>query len=280
MQRLSKRLWAIAELVTPGSRIVDVGTDHAFLPIYLVQCGKIPLALAFDINEGPLSAARTHIGEAGLSDKIGTRRSDGLAALKPGEADSVVAAGMGGALMMRILSDWFSRTADGSRGSDGERKSAAPACGPAEDADLPPIREWILQPQSEIPRVREFLRRMGLVICDETMLKEDGKYYTVIRAVPEVYCGTEAGRADFFGAGMLPGQKEEFVRLCDAFGPTLLNKKDPVLKEWLIREQSIEKKILRSLLQADTEGAGIRRDEINEQLALIKEAVRLLETDD
>ena len=105
MIQLSERLSAIASLVTEGSRLVDVGCDHGFLPISLVLSGRIPSALAMDVREGPLSRAREHVEEYGLQDRIRVRLSDGLSSFVPGEGDSLVIAGMGGHLMERILSE-------------------------------------------------------------------------------------------------------------------------------------------------------------------------------
>ena len=102
---LSVRLRNIAEMVTPGSRLADVGTDHAWLPVWLCKQGRINAAVAMDLREGPLAAARVHIREAGLEKKIAVRLSDGLRELKTGEADCIVIAGMGGELIRRILAD-------------------------------------------------------------------------------------------------------------------------------------------------------------------------------
>ena len=82
---LSKRLQAVADLVTAGYRVADIGTDHAYIPIFLLASGKIPGAAAMDVNEGPLERARCHIEENGLSEKISLRLSDGLAGLRPGD---------------------------------------------------------------------------------------------------------------------------------------------------------------------------------------------------
>lgn len=101
--RLSVRMSALADMVTPGSRLADVGCDHGYIPIYLCRTGRIPSAIAMDIHEGPLERARQHIEECGLSDRIQTRLSDGLEKLGGDEADTVLIAGMGGCLMCRIL---------------------------------------------------------------------------------------------------------------------------------------------------------------------------------
>ena len=102
---LSGRLRMLADMVTPGSRLADVGCDHAFLSIYLVQAGICPSALAMDVRRGPLAGAKQHVEEYGLGDYITLRLSDGLEAYRAGEADSLVCAGMGGRLMERILGE-------------------------------------------------------------------------------------------------------------------------------------------------------------------------------
>ena len=145
---LSKRLTAVAALVTPGSRLADVGTDHGYIPIWLVKNGRIPCAVAMDVNKGPLLRAEENIREEGLEEKIETRLSDGLKKLCPGEADAAVIAGMGGALTIYILE--------------------------AASRVLPGMKELILQPQSEIAKVRRWLEDQGWQIAEEDMVEEDG----------------------------------------------------------------------------------------------------------
>ncbi|MCI6093406.1 class I SAM-dependent methyltransferase [bacterium] len=169
---LSKRLKAVAELVTPGMRLADVGTDHGYIPIYLTEAGVIPSAIAMDINKGPLERAKEHIREHGLEGKIQTRLSDGLKNLQMNEADCMIAAGMGGGLVIRILSE--------------ERDTAGS------------LKELILQPQSEIDSVRKYLTEEGYRIVAENMVYEDGKYYPMMKAVP---C--------MAGAGEIPYSEEE-----------------------------------------------------------------------
>ena len=154
--QLSKRMSALASLVTEGSRLADIGTDHGYIPIALVQKGRIPSALAMDVGKGPLSRAREHIHSQGLDTYIETRLSDGLTELHEGEADTVLIAGMGGMLMKRIL-------------------EGGGHC-------LSSVGELILQPQSEIHLVRKFLAEHGYQITDEDIVLEDGKYYPMMRA--------------------------------------------------------------------------------------------------
>jgi tRNA (adenine22-N1)-methyltransferase len=155
---LSARLQMIASFVPEGAIVADIGTDHGFLPIRLVQDGTADRALALDVREGPLGGAREHILLAGLSDRIETRLSDGFAALRPGEADTAVIAGMGGALTVRIL-------------SEGEKTART-------------MRHLILSPQSETDEVRRFLDSSGYEIVREKMLKDMGKFYLVMDVVP------------------------------------------------------------------------------------------------
>ena len=80
---LSKRLTAVAGLVTEGASVADIGTDHGYIPIHLIEQNLSPKVIAMDINKGPLERARIHIAGYGMSDRIETRLSDGLAAVKP-----------------------------------------------------------------------------------------------------------------------------------------------------------------------------------------------------
>lgn len=154
---LTGRMLAVAELVTKGGRLADVGTDHGYVPIYLVQHGMVSKAIAMDVRPGPLSHADANIEKYGLKDRIETRLSDGLHELHENEADSVVIAGMGGLLMIRILEEGLSV--------------------------LQTVGECILQPQSDIDSVRHFLHDHNFRIVQENMVMEDGKYYVMMRVI-------------------------------------------------------------------------------------------------
>lgn len=155
---LSKRLQAVADLVSPGMRLADIGTDHAYIPIYLMENEKIPQAIAMDINKGPLERAEKHIKVHGLEDQIQTRLSDGMTKLQAGEADSAVIAGMGGALMIKILEEG--------------RETALQ------------LQELVLQPQSELEKFRMYLLENGYRVLAEDMVYEGGKYYPMMKVKP------------------------------------------------------------------------------------------------
>lgn len=242
---LSKRLQTVANAVTPGSRVADVGTDHGYVPIYLVERGLCPGAIAMDVNEGPLARAEEHIRAEGLSDRIQTRKSDGLAALAPEETDAVVIAGMGGALMCRILQD--------------------------ATAFLEAGRELILQPQSEWFKVRRLLSASGYRITKEWFLEEEGKYYVVIKALPapgtdrESRAGTLANvAADDTGSDAADGAAGDARdRFTDDFtcryGAFLLDRRDPVLIAYLKKEAQKKRQILHHLSETDDKQRQRRR---------------------
>ena len=231
---LSKRLKALANMVTDGNRLADIGTDHGYIPIYLCQTGKIPSALAMDIGKGPLQQAQTHIAEHGLSEQIKTRLSDGMAALQFGEADTILIAGMGGGLVMKIL-------------SEGAEK-------------LTGKEELILQPQSEIALVREFLRVRNFQILNEDMILEDGKYYPMMKVSQQK--AAEQTK-------ILPQE------VADAFGLVLLQKRHPVLKEWLERELRTTNSVIEQLsAQPDHERIRNRMQQVNCKKTLILEALK------
>ena len=102
---LSNRLKAVAGLVSAGNTVCDVGCDHGYVPIYLIQNGICGRVIAMDVNAGPLARAREHIESATLGEYIEIRQSDGVAALGYEEAKSLILAGMGGRLTMRILTE-------------------------------------------------------------------------------------------------------------------------------------------------------------------------------
>lgn len=202
MIKISERLQVAASLVGSGNVLADVGTDHGYVPIYLLQQRRIPRAIAMDINRGPLERAKEHIRLYGMEDYIETRLSDGVAALGMAEADTILIAGMGGGLVMHIL------------------ESGGEVCKSA--------KELVLQPQSELERVRRFLADEGYAVEAEEMVKEEGKYYPMMR----VHYGPQA-------AEDMPEKKQVFYH----YGKLLLEKRHPVLREYLEKEQQIQENI-------------------------------------
>ena len=153
---LSPRLELCAEFVR-GNKIADIGTDHAYLPIYLVQSGKITSAIAADINPEPLKRGELNISKYNLSDIISVRLSDGLKNINPDEVTDIIIAGMGGELIAKIIFDapW---TKDSSK-------------------------MLILQPMSRPEQLRGFLYNNGYTIQEEKCVISEKRLYSVMCAV-------------------------------------------------------------------------------------------------
>ncbi|MCR5636129.1 MAG: class I SAM-dependent methyltransferase [Clostridiales bacterium] len=153
---LSPRLKLCAEFVK-GDKIADIGTDHAYLPIYLAQSGKITSAVAADINPEPLNRGELNIIKYNLSDIISVRLSDGLKNIEPDEVTDIIVAGMGGELIAKIIFDapW---TKDSTK-------------------------RLILQPMSRPEYLREFLYNNGYNIQEEKCVISENRLYSVLCAV-------------------------------------------------------------------------------------------------
>jgi len=154
---ISERLKCVAGLVNKGARVADIGTDHAYLPIYLVQNGISNKVYACDVRKEPLRRAKLHIDEYGLSDKITTQLCDGLKGINKGDVDTVTICGMGGKLMKNILKAGIDKLGDNT--------------------------QLVLSAQSELRDFRKYLLETGIDIKSEHMLLEDGKYYFIFDCV-------------------------------------------------------------------------------------------------
>jgi tRNA (adenine22-N1)-methyltransferase len=230
---------AVAAMVTPGGVLADVGTDHGYIPIALLQRQKIRGAVAMDINQGPLSRARQNIAAAHLESRIETRLSDGLQAMRPGEADTILIAGMGGELMIHIL-------------EEGQTVCEAAS-------------ELILQPQSDIQKVREYLREHQYRIVDEDMVCEDNKYYPMMRAV-RIEDDT-----------VWEKMNEQTRIACDLYGPLLLRDGHMVLRRFLVREHRQLTQLLQQLSEhGDSEAIRRRIEEVEQKLQCNESAYTIL----
>ncbi len=231
---LSDRLTALTNMVTVGNRVCDVGCDHGFLSIYLVQKKISPKVYAMDINSGPLSRAQEHVAEYELGSYIEARLSDGLEALEEGEAETLVCAGMGGRLMMKILSDHKEKAFS--------------------------LQELILQPQSEVPQFREFLRAEGYQIVKEDMIEEDGKFYPMMKVVP-------------MKQPLLDKKSSPEDSIFAQFGQDLLENKHPVLHKYLQFRLETAECIKRGLNKNKNTRAKVRLAEIDQEISDIKQAL-------
>ncbi len=156
--RLAERLARVADYVIPGVPVADIGTDHALLPVYLVQQGISNRVIAGELNPGPLNAARTTVAHYSLEKHIDIREGDGLQVLQPGEAAVIVIAGMGGAKIRDIL-------------------AASPEV-------LKGVKRLILQPQGGEALLRRWLLENNWALTDEELVYEDGRFYVIIVSEP------------------------------------------------------------------------------------------------
>ena len=152
---ISKRLELVASFVPQGAILLDVGSDHAYLPIELVEKGQIKGAIAGEVVEGPYQSAVKNVESHGLKEKIQVRLANGLAAFEEADQVSVIAiAGMGGRLIARILEEGLDKLAN--------------------------VERLILQPNNREDDLRIWLQENGFQIVAESILEEAGKFYEIL----------------------------------------------------------------------------------------------------
>ncbi|SDM89155.1 tRNA (adenine22-N1)-methyltransferase [Paenibacillus sp. yr247] len=250
MVKLSKRLQMIAERVPVGSKLADIGSDHALLPTYLAQQGIILFAVAGEVNPGPFEAATRQVLESGLSKKISVRSGDGLAVIEAGEVNVITIAGMGGSLMASIL-------------EAGKHK-------------LQGVTHLILQPNVGEDHVRRWLLEQGWKLESETILEEDGKIYEILTAaaVPVDERGTLEA---LYSVRQLPGgvsvTKERLLQM----GPYFINEAPDV---WFTKwESELEKlTMIEGQLQLSTaEASKMKAEQVGQEIREIKEVIACLQ---
>lgn len=223
---LSLRMEQVIAMAETCSAAADVGCDHGYVAMELIRRKIAEKVIAMDVRPGPLSRAQEHIEREHLTGQIQCRLSDGLEKLQPEEVQEIIIAGMGGPLMIRILEDG--------------RKN------------LCRVQTLVLQPQSEIPEVRKYLHKNGWKITKEAMVKDEGKYYTVIQAKP--------GKETYEG----PVEYQ--------YGACLLRDRSRVFKEYLKQEETQYETICRRLEQESTKKAEERLKEVRLLLKQNREA--------
>lgn len=152
--KITKRLERVASHISKGSIVLDIGTDHGYIPVFLVKKGLSPFAIAADVNKKPLDKAKELIAENKMKDKVETRLGSGFEIIKDGEVDEVIIAGMGGVLISDLI------TAAG---------------------EIPKkLKKLVLQPMQAQKELRKYLLKNGYEIIEEELVKEDGRIFEII----------------------------------------------------------------------------------------------------
>ena len=157
--KLTDRLLKIASLVSDGKKIADIGTDHGYIPVYLLKEGKVPFAVLADVNKGPLDNAHKEVIQNNLLDKVDLRLGSGIEILEIGEVEEVIIAGMGGILISELLE---------------AKKEVAHN-----------VEKLILQPMQAQEELRYYLLNNGYEILEEVLVREDFRIYEIIVAIIE-----------------------------------------------------------------------------------------------
>ncbi|MBR4544077.1 MAG: SAM-dependent methyltransferase [Lachnospiraceae bacterium] len=239
--KLSERMEAVLGLAGKGRCIADIGCDHALLSMAAVQRGLYDGALAMDLREGPLEAAKKNILETGFSDRIECRLSDGADGLNENECDAAIVAGMGGHLIINIV-----------KKNIGKFRA---------------LDRFVLQPQSDVGAVRRFLIDEGFEITDEDMVFEDGKYYPMMSLTYRM--------EDSLNNGLKP---EGYDDVTYEFGKYLIAKKNPVLMDYLEYREGILAGVIANIEQADMDAdrKSERLGELNRELDLVRRGLCIL----
>lgn len=220
--QLSKRLAAVAHFVPQGARVADIGTDHAYIPIYLVKSHITDFCIATDINEGPILKANNNLLKYKIDQQhIILRQAKGLQGLEGYQLDTIIISGMGGHLIIDILKN---------------------------DLDIVKgIKQLILQPQQDIPEIRKYLHSIGFKIDDEIFVEEEEKYYTIINASP----GKETYEHEYeyiYGKMLIQKKDEAFKKWIDEEYNKLIAIKEKLTsantQKAIKRKEEIDKKLL------------------------------------
>jgi len=249
--KLSQRLLAVAKRLPIDCRLADIGSDHALLPVYAVQQGIALRAIAGEVNEGPLQAARKQIKDANLSGKIETRLGDGLTVLSSEEADVITIAGMGGATIETILEEGLDR--------------------------LVGVKKLVLQPNVGESTVRRWMHRHHWLLTDETVLVEDGLYYEVLSAAPvQSKSDEEKFRKLYEPLEWSSGLADQQLQLL--MGPYLLRKPTAVMVAKWHSEIAKREYVLAQMSQSQSAEAAQKQASLRSETEKIREVLTCLHT--
>ena len=235
---LDKRLQAVASLVPQGSCFADIGTDHAYLPVWLLEQGVIASAVAGDIAAGPCQAAQTTVAMHGAASSIAVRQGSGLAVLSPGEADCIAICGMGGSTIISILA--------------------------ADMAVAKGAQRLLLQPMAGAAALRRWLVAQGWCITREALVDDEPHFY-------EIIC---AERAEKYAARASDAGEQCYSEVEYLVGPALLRDGHPLLAKHIARQQASLHELLTNMARSERAKASAKYQEAQKLLQAL-EALKL-----
>lgn len=225
MYNLSERLQAIADMVIVGEPVADIGSDHAYLPVFLVENGIVPWAIASELGDGPFERALQSVSRSAMQERIKLRQGDGLQVLARAEVSTVIAAGLGGDSIVAILDyDW--------------QKSNS-------------FKRFILQPMSRAGVVRKKLAGKGWPIIEEKLVMENEQYFPIIISQPgfqpypldelEAEIGPQILQAnDSIKRGFIANYVEKYEKLYSSLSCSLQPENSVLAQEYLEMKQRLE----------------------------------------
>lgn len=252
--KLSARLQQICDQLPPGCRFADIGSDHALLPVAAVLSGQAASAVAGEVNDGPYEAAQRQVAQSGLNSKISVRKGNGLEVIDPGEAQVITIAGMGGALMVTILSQGI--------------------------AKLSGVQRLILQPNVGEDLVRRWLLDEGWYLSAEHILEEDGKIYEILTADRLDGAEAESLNRELYRDRVIPRCSQLLTqeRLL-LMGPWLTKSPAPVFFDKWDSEISKLMKVRSQIAKSELEASRVKEEEMRVQIEEWKEVLACLQKD-
>ncbi|SFS81727.1 tRNA (adenine(22)-N(1))-methyltransferase [Marininema halotolerans] len=224
---LSTRLTRVARYVPQSQRVADIGADHAMLLSYLVSEGRVASGVAGEVNWGPFKNARDRVYALGMEREISVRKGDGLEVIAPGEAEVIMIAGMGGALIASILD----------KGAD----------------ELEGVRRLVLQPNNGQVRLRKWLFEHGWQLIAEDLVEDGGIVYTILVAEP--------------GDVSKPYQRIDLpLEIAMEVGPILWKEKHPLIQGHIKETIAERERILKDLAAGRSQKAQVRKQHLEEEL--------------
>lgn len=214
MFNLDIRLSKICEIIPPCHTLADIGSDHGYLPVYLLKHGKISHAIITDMNKGPLANAEKNALKYNLSDKCEFLLGDGLTPLSDKSFDAVSICGMGGELIAQILKD---------------------------NESIARKKKLILQPMNNSAYLRKYLYKNGYKIFAEAIVKDEYHFYQMFGAE---YCESKFDEANFDTADY-------------EFAPSLIEKKDPIMLEYLLYKEDVRTKIYNNIKENSSDNTDL-----------------------